>query len=224
MAMNISEEELLLRKRARRRLLGAITLVILAVLILPMIFDDELKLELEQHEIAIHMPSGAAISDYSPTLLDSDKLPLINTYKEVAPAEQLPIQPLGGSGIDKNQIDKPVKQNLTPIPQNKPHFNKRVIEAKSEIETKSITPTNSNPQTPVTEFVVQLGAFSDHSKARQQQQNLVTNGIRSYTEILRIDNKEIMRVRVGPFSTRRAAEVELVKLKQLGFTGVVTAK
>ncbi|MBY0580032.1 MAG: SPOR domain-containing protein [Burkholderiales bacterium] len=39
----VSEEEIHLRKRARRRLVGAIALVILAAILLPMVFDDQVK-------------------------------------------------------------------------------------------------------------------------------------------------------------------------------------
>lgn len=217
MAMNISEEELLLRKRARRRLLGAITLVIMAIIILPMIFDDEFKLELEQHEIAIHMPSVDSVTDFSPSLLDLDNLPPADTYQEAVPAAQLPIQPLGAGRVNESPVDDLVKQNLTPVPKTKPSINK------AEIKTNSVA-INNNPPDLGAEFVIQLGAFSDHSKAKQQQQNLIANGVKAYTETLRVDNKEMMRVRIGAFSTRKSAEVELVKLKQLGFNGVVTAK
>lgn len=39
----VSEEEIHLRKRARRRLVGAVALVILAAIVLPMVFDDQVK-------------------------------------------------------------------------------------------------------------------------------------------------------------------------------------
>jgi DedD protein len=55
MSKNISEEELLLRKRARRRLVGAIVLVIFSIIVLPMIFDEP-KPDSEEHEIAINLP------------------------------------------------------------------------------------------------------------------------------------------------------------------------
>ena len=55
MTKNISEEELLLRKRARRRLVGAIVLVLISVVVLPIIFDEP-KSENEKHEIAINLP------------------------------------------------------------------------------------------------------------------------------------------------------------------------
>ena len=73
-------------------------------------------------------------------------------------------------------------------------------------------------------FVVQLGAFSDPAKARQQQQSLTSNGINTYTENLHTDKGEVIRVRVGPFSARGEAEEMREKLKKLGLDGVVTAQ
>ena len=48
-------EELQLRKRARRRLIGAITLVAVMVTVLPMVLDDEPKPV--GQDIAINIPS-----------------------------------------------------------------------------------------------------------------------------------------------------------------------
>ncbi|MGH8763833.1 MAG: SPOR domain-containing protein, partial [Nitrosospira sp.] len=74
-------------------------------------------------------------------------------------------------------------------------------------------------------FVVQLGAFSDPAKARQQQQSLISKGTgKVYTETLKAEKGEITRVRVGPFRTREEAEGEREKLKKLGFDGVVADK
>jgi DedD protein len=73
-------------------------------------------------------------------------------------------------------------------------------------------------------FVVQLGAFSDPVKARQQQQSLASKGTKVYTETLKTDKGEITRVRAGPFASREEAEVAREKLKKLGLDGVVTDK
>ena len=54
MAKAISDEELQLKKRARRRLVGAIALVLLVVVFLPMFLDSEPK-PLNQ-DIAITIP------------------------------------------------------------------------------------------------------------------------------------------------------------------------
>lgn len=65
MAKAISDEELQLKKRARRRLVGAITLVLLVVVFLPMFLDSEPK-PLNQ-DIAITIPPLTA-SDSSETV------------------------------------------------------------------------------------------------------------------------------------------------------------
>ena len=56
MNKNISEEELLLRKRARRRLVGAVVLVLAAIIVLPAIFDEP-RTANEKQEIAINIPT-----------------------------------------------------------------------------------------------------------------------------------------------------------------------
>lgn len=55
MAKTISEEELQLRKRARRRLIGAIALVTMVVVFLPMVLDHEPKPV--SQDISIQIPS-----------------------------------------------------------------------------------------------------------------------------------------------------------------------
>ena len=55
MAQSISDEELQLKKRARRRLVGAIAMVLLAVIFLPMVLDKEPKPV--GQDIAIRIPS-----------------------------------------------------------------------------------------------------------------------------------------------------------------------
>jgi DedD protein len=64
MAKAISDEELQLKKRARRRLVGAITLVLLVVVFLPMFLDSEPK-PLNQ-DIAITIPPLTPSDSSSP--------------------------------------------------------------------------------------------------------------------------------------------------------------
>ena len=63
-AKTVSEEETQLRKRARRRLVGSITLVIAAVVILPMVLDSKPEQRIE--EIDIRIPSEDAVDELGP--------------------------------------------------------------------------------------------------------------------------------------------------------------
>lgn len=219
MTENISEEELSLRKRARRRLVGAIALVITAIIILPMIFDEEP--EITQHEIDIRLPSEEILNEPAPSMQTHDRLPFEDMADEideqVGALEPLPFESVESPQLDVDPLDKQINKNYIPVPAVKPNRD-RVAKA-AESNRLSELPTRD-----AKEFVVQLGAFSDHSKARQQQQNLVSHGINAYTETLMTNNKEMMRVRIGPFTSRNDAEQELVKLRKMGLDGVITTK
>jgi DedD protein len=102
------------------------------------------------------------------------------------------------------------------------------MDSKGESGTENAKATV--PATASNVFVVQLGAFSDPAKARQQLQSVTSKDRKSkaYTETLKADSgadkSEITRVRVGPFDTREEAERAREKLKKLGFDGVVAEK
>jgi len=64
MAKTVSDEEVQLRKRARRRLVGAVTLVVAAIVILPMLLDS--KPEERSQEIDIRIPSEDSVEEFGP--------------------------------------------------------------------------------------------------------------------------------------------------------------
>ena len=62
MARNVSDEELQLKKRARRRLVGAIVLVTAVAVVLPMILDSEPKPATQSINIQIPSPEAGVLS------------------------------------------------------------------------------------------------------------------------------------------------------------------
>ncbi len=208
MARTVSEEDLLLRKRARRRLVGAIALVIVAIVILPMMLDQTPKPENEEIEITIPSEnlSDKVSSDMSSetsvhTNIDSD-------VKESAPVVL--------------QTEKIEPDLLGQLVEEKEKQGSKL--AKGTKSSKHNTDDNNSTVTSEI-FVVQLGAFSDLAKAKHQLRNLVSNGIeKSYMETLKNKGKKIWRVRIGPFSTREVADEKLKKLRELGLDGVVMTK
>lgn len=218
MIKNVSEEEILLRKRARRRFIGAVTFVILSVVLLPMILDD--IPQQEQQQIDIQIPSEELATETYPWMTPENIPPTDGAEIMPDPGKPLPFSDSEYSG--KIESDKPGRGSASgiPVPEKKPAFVKSapvpVMQEKG--------PANNNVKVQEGAFVIQLGAFSDVSKAKQQQQNLVENGIRAYTETIKVGNSEMTRVRIGPFTTREAAEAEHERLKKTGLSGVVTSK
>lgn len=226
MTKNISEEELLLRKRARRRLVGAIVLVMFSIIVLPLIFDDP-KIDDEPHEVALNLPPLGKESDTSSAFSTEDHAGLALSGKTGSLMDQD-----DPSKADQQEGDEIAEwlngRKRIPIPGVKPK-----IEHKLASEAKTVTgQTNSPSATPLPQMasdaakglVIQLGAFSDQSKAKQQVENLISNGFKAYTETLKTGNTEVTRVRIGSFANRLDAENELKKLKKLGFDGVIASK
>ena len=230
MTKNISEEELLLRKRARRRLIGAIVLVLISVIVLPVIFDEP-KSENEKHEIAINLP--APIKNNKNNFVPKAEPTGGESINAIDASPELQSKPKVSSQNIEEIIEVSDEQKRIPIPGIKPKIDKHPVEVKSTnitniAATTAAIATTATTTTAIADttkgFVVQLGAFSDQLKAKQQQANLLSNGFKAYTETLKIDNNEVTRVRIGPFMTRSAAETELKKLKKIGLDGVVAPR
>lgn len=232
MAKTVSDEEIQLRKRARRRLVGSITLVVAAVVILPMVLDRKPEQRIE--EIDIRIPAEDAVAELGPESEVASEVPP-KTAQEAPKSE---IQAA-------NQLVPPSSTKSAPTVKGveKPDASKGSGDLGSKVTVGSgrgvAAPTGSEV------FVVQLGAFTDPAKANQKLQSLLAKDIGSvisaeaYTETIKADKGdkgldkngekgvgkgEINRVRVGPFRTREEAENAREKLKTLGFNGVVADK
>lgn len=226
MTKNISEEELLLRKRARRRLVGAIVLVLISVIVLPVIFDEP-KSENEKHEIAINLP--APIKNNKNNFVPKAEPTGGESINAIDASPELQSKPKVSSQNIEEIIEVSDEQKRIPIPGIKPKINKHTVELKNTAAANiaaavAVTTPATTAADTTKGFVVQLGAFSDQLKAKQQQANLASNGFKAYTETLKIDNNEVTRVRIGPFMGRSAAENELKKLKKIGLDGVVVPR
>jgi DedD protein len=186
MAKAISDEELQLKKRARRRLVGAIALVLLVVVFLPMLLDSEPK-PLNQ-DIAIIIP------------------PLPGTDSSSRPATTAP-----ASIAPSGPVVPPAKTETAPLrPAPVP-----VALPKAETPKPEASPAPVQPAKTSEEFVVQLGAFSNAANARALQRKLQENKFKAYTEVIKNSGGERTRVRVGPYESREAADKARQRMRSL---------
>jgi DedD protein len=205
MARAISDEELQLKRRARRRLLGAIVLVTAIVVVLPMVLDTEPR-PVSQN-ITIRIPST-----------DSE------TFKaKVAPPPAAKAPERKAAAAPAVPKDKetpkpaaqpevaPAKAPAAKVPENAP--------AKTAAKaTKPATKSGGGP------FVVQVIALADADKAQRLQGQIAAAGIKSYTEVVKTVKGDVTRVRAGPFATREAAEKARDQLSSLGMNGNITTR
>lgn len=65
-------------------------------------------------------------------------------------------------------------------------------------------------------FVVQVGAFVEEARVAETRRKLSAAGINNFTQKVKIGGKEVTRVRMGPYSTRKEMERVAAKVKALG--------
>lgn len=227
MARSISDEELQLKKRARRRLLGAIVLVTIAAVVLPMVLDSEPRQISQDVSIRIPAPdSGAFTSKVVPVAppAASKSAPA----KPPAPAadgkpQQSPAPPAAVAPAAVKEAAKPAvtaaKENGAKDSAAKDGGSKDGAIKDSSAKTNAGAADQGKGQ-----FVVQVVALSDATKAKQIRQQISAAGIKSYTEVVKTAKGDVTRVRAGPFATRAAAEKARDQLKTMGLNGNVAAK
>jgi len=210
MARAISDEELQLKRRARRRLIGAIVLVTAIVVVLPMLLDTEPKPV--SQDVAIRIPSPDAGT------FNSKVTPLAPKPEAKAPAKPAPQskpQPKPAPEKLATAAPKPAAPKPAPAPE--------AVKAPAKAEpVKQAAPAPTKPES--MPYVVQVIALADAEKAKQMQARIAGGGIKSYTEVVKTAKGDVTRVRAGPFATREAAEKAREQLKAMGLGGNIAKR
>lgn len=204
-----------LRRRARRRLVGAIALALVAVVLLPLLFDPEPRPL--GSDVDIRIPEPAAPFQPPPALVEvpPETPPATapaKVDKPVAPAPRVPPPPPPRKEAPSS-TQAPAK-----VPANAP--------AKAPVAGAAVMPEAAPAEKPpkaasrpfTTEgYFLQVGVFGNEANARQLAQQLETAGFRPdvYT------TNAQTRVRVGPYSERLDALDVQRKLKAKGFNTVL---
>lgn len=218
MARPISDEEVQLKKRARRRLIGAIAIVTAVVVALPMVLDNEPKPV--SQEIDVRIPSQDSAG------------PFISKIVPIPDTSQAPDKPAAEAKPDAKPVAKPAPQPgatttkpQPPAAEEKPvaKTDKSAASAPAEKAASAAKPETqaSKPGAQSGQYVVQVVALADAAKAKQMQQAILKTGVKAYTEVVKTARGDVTRVRVGPYATREAAEKAQQKLKGAGFDGKV---
>lgn len=214
-----SQDATLLQRRARRRLVGAIALVIFVVIVFPIVLEKERKPV--GQDLVIQIPSQDAGKFNSRVL--PPKVPMAG-----------PNAPQGAAKADPPATaadDKPAKAGAKsePLPAKSQAVASRdpaasgqssrsaKAQAAADGDDKRVQ-ASSEPS-----WVVQIGAFSDPKNAKQLQAKLAAAGLKSYSETVKVKTGQQTRVRLGPFADKADAEKAGEKVKALGHRAELVA-
>lgn len=229
-------DNLEIKKRARRRLVGAIALALLAAIVLPMTMDQEPHSSVQDIQITIpdqeaatglQRPLAAASpsADIAPPPEEEDRA--ASPGDKPAPPVDAPPAPVPAAKPASSAAPPPAPSPASP-PASKPEApvlpapEPRPLPAPpAEEEARVRAILSGKPVPPRAEsFIVQVGAFSDAAKAARLAEQLKAKGFPAYTEAV----GSVTRVRVGPVPGRSAAEAVAARLEAGGYQAVLQAR
>lgn len=237
--MEDNDAQLQLKKRARRRLVGAVAFVSVVAVVLPTVMDHEPRQAVQDVEIRI---PGQDEKPFAPKFAVSavekpaDKPAAAVVAKPAADVpEAKPVAPpptrLAESTKDKVVDKTVVKPEKTPErPAVKPADKLAEKPVAKEGDAKRAAAilagqaAEAKPAAKSGEFLVLIGAFSNEANVKTLKAKLSEQGIKTFSEPLDTPQGKKTRVRAGPFASREAADKALERMRRIGVSGVVSAK
>lgn len=227
------DQELLLKKRARRRLVGAIALVILLMIVLPLVLKDRVKTTSIEHA-KIVMNEGADLDALPPSFENTTDMSQVATSKEESYVSN--DQPQAMVNEQNNQDNAVTNEVQSVLPTTSSSSDDLIANKVAELERKQSaeqsTPNNNKASAslkPTSEgeaagYTIQVGAFSDLNNMKQTQANLAKAGFVTATEKVTTPKGDSIRLMAGNYSTRESANEALLKLKSIGIEGIIKPK
>jgi DedD protein len=228
----VNDEAIDFKRRARRRLIGAIALVLFLVIVPPWVMEREPRPTVSS--LSVEIPSQdarkpvAKPSASTPPKAEervakqvSDSAALKPDEKATSPAAK----PGSEAPSDKPKADDRAAGVIDPAakalkdsgpkkaaekPADKPveKLAEKPAEKPKEVERAGAVLADG--------YVVTIGTFANPDNVKQLQAKLSGEGLKSYTDPVTISGAQQTRVRAGPFPTREAAEKAREKLAAMG--------
>ncbi|HEX5513447.1 MAG TPA: SPOR domain-containing protein [Gammaproteobacteria bacterium] len=172
-----------MQQRLKQRLIGAVVLVALGVIFIPMLLQG--PVEREATSIPLEIPPPPAVKvNVQPAASKPDKPESSSATAVANPfTPSTPIAP-----VAESQAARPPPPAAAPVAVGEP--------------------LAMQPQTPpaLAAWAVQVGSFGTEANALGLRDSLRAKGYRAYTEAIKSEGKTFYRVRVGPMVERAEAE------------------
>ena len=197
------------RQRARHRLIGAVFLVLIAVVGLPLIFDSKPKQYNNDVVIQIIQPGAKnekALDDRSEKKAEEPK----ESKKEIADLKK-----------EEAKTEKPAdkaSEKLADKPAEKAPAVAKTLDKGEEVLT-ILEDRKSTPKAGTGKFIIQIGAFSSEARVKNWQAKLKEQKVATYLDTK--TNKEGAKwylLRSGPYADKASADVAEKKIRYVGLS------
>ncbi|MDF0750386.1 SPOR domain-containing protein [Marinobacter sp. 71-i] len=205
----------------KQRIIGALVLVSLAVIFVPMMFDEPHS---ERESTTINIPEEPPFPEVDAPEPELSDAPAYRLEENEASGEQAP-QPsmdepvpdtdiVGTGPAPVTEVSEEPQSQPDPPPATSPEPEEAVAEEDSVEYTRSLEGA----------WVVQLGSFGSGDNARRLRDKVRDKGYNSHLQQVTRGDTELTRVFSGPFAEKAEAErAKQVLDKAFGLNSLVTS-
>ena len=193
----------MMERALKERIIGAVVLVIFAVLVVPVFLDGPP----EQGAVVTErvLLPGQDEQKTQTVVLERDRtepVPAANSMQSETPQAEVQEEP------EQETVRSPEPSSSTPRPVEKP------VEKPVEAKPKDEPAASSTGM-----WAVQLGSFSNKDNAERLAADLRKQGYAAFLSQLDTASGTLHRVRVGPLKDRDSAEQMAARLQKAGHSG-----
>lgn len=233
-----------LRGKARRRLIGALVLVLTAVIFVPMLFDSSPPQEslpvpvvvptvpsAQGGDMQVASSAEATSAQSGTDAVQPSDIPMTLGQPETSDqAGSTPAQPIssgsasqptaaGAQQTSTAAAPSPAPQPLAKPEPAAPRSPQRTDDGSVAIALlEGRAPQQTAAPSEKGNFILQIAAYGTDKDAQARREKLVAAGVtNAYVEQAVLNGKPTYRLRVGPFPTREAAQAAQARLRALGY-------
>jgi DedD protein len=226
------------RQQAKRRLIGMTVLVVVAVLLLSWLLETEPRQAPRdiRIEVAASAGSEAVVAQVVAPAPEPVPRPVLadSAQRSAVSVSSTSAAPLQASLAEDEQVvtvrPKAVdtKPDVTPPDAVKPvpaPVKPQAVQVAPEKPPAAKPTEKTAVQAPAakTRYVVQIGAFSDVTLAREARLKVEKLGFKTYTQVINTAKGRTIRVRVGPYTDEAEARHAVASIRLAGMTaGLLT--
>lgn len=192
----------LMDRSLKERIIGAVVLVVFAVLVVPVFLDGpSTSTEIITESVSLPGQNGQMRKTQT-IVLERDRTEPVPAPGNISGADNKPaasVAKIDQPVADRSPATGPVKS------QPKAADNTKLVQA--------ISPTGM--------WAVQLGSFSNQANAERLAADLRKQGFAAFLSQLQTESGPLHRVRIGPQKNREGAESMAAKLNSVGHQGQV---
>lgn len=177
------------KQRARRRLIGAVVLVVAAVIVLPIVFETKPRPVSE--DVSVKVANG------------------VSQKPRVEPRKADPLPPAPAARNDTAALD--AGEEIVSAPQ-KPAATAPADKPAQKAEAKAEARQGSG------KYLILIGAFSSEERAKNWLAKLKESKVPAYVEKKVLADGDRILLRAGPFSDREAADAADKRVRAVGLT------